>query len=263
MSPRDLVARARSQNVDVLALTDHDTLDGLAEARAAAVEYGLSLLNGVEISADWNGRSLHVVGLGIDPGNGTLRHGLTQVQAIRQQRAEEMARRLEAAGFRNALEGARRYGDGRNVTRTHFARYLVAQGAAASVSDVFRNYLRAGKTGYVKTTWAPLREAVAWINGAGGRAVIAHPSRYNFSGCMMRALLADFVDCGGAGLEVVYSGCDPNTIRDNAAYARRFKLRASLGSDFHDPNVPWAELGRLPPLPADLIPIWTDVALPS
>lgn len=256
LSPRELVTRAKQFGVDVLALTDHDTVAGLPEARAAAGEMGIALLNGVEISATWNRRTVHIVGLGIDPTNAALLAGLAQLQTKRRERAEEMGRRLEAAGFANALAGAQRYGDGRNVTRTHFARYLVECGAAPTVGDVFHSYLRAGKPGYVKTEWAALADAVAWIHGAGGRAVVAHPGRYDFTGAMLRAFLADFVACGGDGIEVVYSRCSPDMLRNNASYARQFRLRASLGSDFHDPTVPWVELGRLPALPGDLPPIW-------
>lgn len=257
LRPRELVARAKQFGVDVLALTDHDTLAGLAEAQAAAKELGVTVINGVEISATWNRRTLHVVGLHVDPEHPALLAGLSTMQAKRRERAVEMGRRLEAQGFPNALAGACRYGDGHNVTRTHFARYLVECGAAATVGDVFRSYLRAGKPGYVKTEWAPLSEAVSWIRAAGGEAVLAHPGRYNFTGSMMRAMLLDFVACGGTGIEVVYSGCTPDMLRNNADYARRFKLRASVGSDFHDPSVPWIELGRLPPLPTDLAPIWS------
>lgn len=256
LSPRALVTRAKQFGVDVLALTDHDTVAGLAEARIAATELGVSLVNGVEISATWNRRTVHIVGLGIDPANAALLSGLDQLQAKRRARAAEMGRRLEAAGFPNALQGAQRFGDGHNVTRTHFARFLVECGAAPNVADVFRSYLRAGKPGYVKTEWVPLAEAVAWIRGAGGHAVIAHPGRYDFTGTLLRALLADFVACGGEGLEVVYSRCSPDMVRNNADYARQFRLRASVGSDFHDPATPWIELGRLPPLPTDLQPIW-------
>lgn len=256
LSPQGLVSRAKQFGVDVLALTDHDTVAGLSEAQAAARELGITLLNGVEISATWNRRTVHIVGLGIDPTNAALLAGLTLLQGQRRERAVEMGRRLEREGFPNALEGAQRFGDGHNVTRTHFARYLVECGAASTVADVFRSYLRAGKPGYVKTEWAPLADTVAWIHDAGGRAVVAHPGRYNFSGAMLRALLSDFVACGGDGLEVVNCGCSPNMLRTNAAYARQFRLRASVGSDFHDPAVPWIELGRLPPLPSDLPPIW-------
>lgn len=256
LSPRELVMRAKQFGVDVLALTDHDTVAGLPEARNAADEIGITLLDGVEISATWNRRTVHIVGLGIDPANAVLLAGLSQLQTKRRDRAEEMGRRLEKAGFANALAGAQRYGDGQNVTRTHFARYLVECGAAATVGDVFRSFLRAGKPGYVKTEWAELSDTVAWIHGAGGRAVIAHPGRYDFTGAMLRAFLSDFVACRGDGIEVVYSGCSPDMLRNNASYARKFHLRASVGSDFHDPTVPWVELGRLPALPKDLSPIW-------
>lgn len=257
LSPTELVLRARAKGVETLALTDHDTTAGLHEAQTAANEHGLELIPGVEISATWRERTIHIVGLGIDPTNSVLLEGLTTLQHKRDERAQRIAERLEKEGFTNVLAGARSFGDGRNVTRTHFARYLVEQGVATQVSDVFKRYLRRGKPGYVNAYWAPLADAVAWINAAGGKAVIAHPSRYDLTGTKMRELLTDFTAAGGAALEVIYcSGCDPNTQRNNARFAREFGLAASVGSDFHDPSVSWVELGKLGRLPPDINPVW-------
>ena len=258
LAPAALVARAAKNGVEVLALTDHDSLDGLVEARQAAAEHQLSLVNGLEISVTWRERTLHIVGLDVALDHLALNEGLQTLQLKRQARAQEIGDKLARAGFPDALEEARRYGSDTNVTRTHFARVLLARGAVSTMQDAFNRYLKRGKPAYVKTSWVELSQAVEWINGASGRAVIAHPNRYDLTATKLRELLGEFVASGGRGLEVVYGGIDANVVGNNAAYARNFKLQASVGSDFHEPNTPWRELGRLPRLPKDLTPIWSE-----
>ena len=261
LSPSDLVLRAAKQGVNVLALTDHDTLKGLAEAQQTAIENQVTLINGVEISASWGRQTLHIVGLNIDPENKVLQAGLTQLQNIRIDRAKKMAAKLEKAGITNALEGAQKLADSDNVTRTHFARHIVNIGKATTINDVFKRYLATNKTGYVSTQWAELKHAIGWITQAGGQAIVAHPDRYKMTATKFRAFLSDFKDCGGTGIEVVYSGTNRDVINNNATFARNFELKASQGSDFHSPGSTWIELGKLAPLPSDLIPIWSDWSL--
>lgn len=263
LSPTALIHRAKQQGVDVLALTDHDTLAGLAEAARAAQEVGLTLLPGVEISTSWEGRTLHIVGLGIDPHNRALQEGLEGLQTIRRQRAMEMGARLEKAGIPDAYAGAQRLAQDDNITRTHFAQYLVEMGKARSISDVFNRYMVSGKPGYVKTEWAPLSDAVAWINQAGGVAVIAHPDRYQLTAARFRPLLEEFVAQGGCGIEVVYSGCSRDITLRNRDFAKKYNLAGSRGSDFHTPGYSWVELGKLPPLPQELLPIWEHPRFPQ
>jgi predicted metal-dependent phosphoesterase TrpH len=258
LSPSELVERARNCGVNVLALTDHDTIDGLKEAKKAAELFGLGFVPGVEVSVTWQDRLVHVVGLGVDETAHKLKEGLTQLQQTRQHRAAQIGRSLEKAGIPGALEGAVKFASGGNPTRTHFARFLVKQGKSRSVASVFKRYLVPGKPGYVKVQWATLEQAVQWIVDAGGVAVIAHPGRYKITATRMRLLLEDFVACGGAGLEVVYGGCGQDVINNCAALAKRFGLKASTGSDFHDPTYSWIDLGKLPPIPAGLTPIWNN-----
>lgn len=256
LTPTDLVSRARDKGVDVLALTDHDTIAGLEEARRAADELDLTLVPGVEVSVTWNKRVIHVVGLWVDPASRALCDGLNWQSETRASRAREMGRRLEAVGVKEAYERARDMAAGGNVTRTHFGRLLVADGIVATQNQAFDKYLGQGKPGWVKSAWASLEQALAWISGAGGRAVIAHPSRYKMTHAMMRELLREFREGGGDGLEVVVSGLDGNQIRHYADLANRFEMSASRGSDFHSPDFAWIELGRLPALPTDVEPVW-------
>lgn len=260
LTPAALLRRAAAQGVGVLALTDHDTTDGLVEAADAAAPLGITLVKGVEISVTWRNQLLHIVGLGVDPQNMALQSGLGRVREIRAQRALRMAQELERNGIAGAYEGARRHCRQGILSRTHFARFLVDQGHARDIQQVFKRYLVKGRPGYVSCQWATLDEAVGWIRAAGGVAVIAHPARYKLTRAKMNELLADFVECGGEAIEVIGSGHNDDDIRLTAAFAGEYGLLASAGSDFHDPEGR-RELGRIAPLPAHCTPVWEHRAL--
>ena len=256
LTARELVERAAAQHVQVLALTDHDTTDGLAEAREAAVAWRVQLVAGIEISVTWNRQTIHIVGLNINPDDAALQAGLRRLREYRDWRAAEIDRRLARHRIEGALDGARRYAKGAIVSRTHFARYLVEKGHALNMSDAFRHYLSKGRPGHVAGNWASLQEAVGWIHGAGGQAVVAHPGRYKLTSGKMRTLLREFRDCGGAAIEVICGSHEPQSQQHLARFAREFELLASLGSDYHGPEKPWIELGRLPALPDGCVPVW-------
>jgi predicted metal-dependent phosphoesterase TrpH len=259
LSPAALSERASARGVTLFALTDHDVVSGLGEARAAAQARELAFVDGVEISVSWRGTTLHIVGLHIDPANAELLHGLVTVRGSRVRRARKMAEALEAAGIPGCFEGAMGHaGNPEIVSRTHFARFLVGRGYARDVRSVFHHYLVQGKPGYVPHEWAALGDAVGWIRAAGGVAVVAHPGRYKLSRPELRELLAEFVACGGAGIEVVTGSHAPEQYAEFAALAREFGLLASRGSDFHGPGESKVELGSLPQLPDDLKPVWHD-----
>lgn len=256
LSPAELVQHAARQGVEVMALTDHDVTDGLAEAGAEAARHGIEFITGVEISVTWQKHLIHIVGLNFDPANEALQQGLASLRQTRQARGEEMAQRLAKAGIEGALEGAQAYSNGQILSRTHFAQFLYNTGHVKSLQGAFDHYLGTGKSAYVASQWCSLEEAVGWIKGAGGVAVIAHPARYKLSATKLRALIEDFKSSGGLGFEV-YSGSQALTENHNMAdYARRHGLMASIGSDYHGPSQTWLGMGRLGPLPKDLTPIW-------
>lgn len=258
LSPPELVARAAVRGVNLLALTDHDEVGGLKEARDHAEQAGITFVDGVEISVSWCGRTLHIVGLQIDRRNADLAAGLAGVRAGRDRRAEQIASGLARAGIPGSLAGARAYaGNPALVSRTHFARFLVARGHARDVQSVFARYLVQGKPGYVEHEWAGLEAAVRWIRGSGGFAVIAHPGRYRLDDWQREALLADFVDLGGVAVEVATGSHAPGQCGVWADCARRYGLMASAGSDFHGPGESRRDLGDLPDLPAGCTPLWT------
>ncbi|GAB6042297.1 PHP domain-containing protein [Endothiovibrio diazotrophicus] len=258
LTPTDLVRRAHEKGVQVLALTDHDTTAGFDEARSEADRVGLRLICGAEISVSWGSHEVHVVGLGLDPQCGELRLGLEAAQKFRAWRAEEMGRRLAKRRIEAAFDGARALAPGALVTRSHFARFLLAEGHVKTMQEAFDKYIGRGKPGFVPGKWAELEQAVGWIRDAGGRAVLAHPARYKLTATKLRELIGAFKECGGAALEVVSGSHSRDETFTMANHARKFGLLASRGSDYHGPENPWIDLGALPELPRDLTPVWAD-----
>jgi predicted metal-dependent phosphoesterase TrpH len=256
LSPSALVQHAAEHGLKVLALTDHDDTAGLAEAKAAADRYGIMLIPGVEISVTWRRRTLHIVGLKIDPTHVPLAEGLRRIRDGRHLRAQGMAASLERAGIQGSLEGAYRYAGDGIISRTHFARYLMELGYGSDMRKIFKRFLVKGKPGYVEHHWAGLEEAVGWILGAGGIAVMAHPGRYDMGRPTMLELLEAFRSCGGSAIEVVTSSHTPDQYLEYARIASMFGLRASQGSDYHGPGLSYMEMGRLPLLPDHCLPVW-------
>lgn len=258
MEPAALVARAAERGVRALALTDHDGVDGLAEARAAAHAHGIRLIDGVEISVSWEGHTIHVVGLAVDPESETLFDGLRVNRSGRDGRAARIDAQLAAIGIHGALEGARAYVTNPDlVSRTHFARFLVENGHARSTQAVFDRYLGEGRPGYVPHLWADLPTAIGWITAAGGIPVLAHPGRYKLDSKSRSALLDAFKSLGGVAVEVVTGSHSADEYGYWAARAIEHGLLASVGSDFHGPRENYKDLGELPPLPAGCVPVWT------
>jgi hypothetical protein len=258
LDPAALVAHVAACGVGLMALTDHDTVAGVASAEAAARAAGIGFVAGVEISARWRGRTVHVLGLAIDPAASRLGAGLASQRALREQRAERIAARLDAAGAPGAAALASMRDAGCLPTRTHFARSLVAAGVAADVGSAFERWLGRGRPGHVASEWPGIEEATSWILAAGGKAAIAHPLRYTLSAGARRELCMEFRAAGGHGVEVVTGGSGPAQREQAISLAVRCGLEGSAGSDFHDPAVPWNPPGRLAKLPDSIRPIWSD-----
>ncbi|MCE0799001.1 PHP domain-containing protein [Buttiauxella sp. S04-F03] len=259
LTPEALVQRAVEMRVGILAITDHDTVAGIAAAREAVsrLQLPLRLISGVEISTIWENHEIHIVGLGVDEHNPQLAEFLAQQSERRVQRAALIAERLEKAHIPGALEGAMRHANGGEVTRGHFARFLVECGKANTMADVFKKYLAKGKTGYVPPQWCTIEQAIDVIHHSGGQAVLAHPGRYDLSAKWLKRLLAHFAESGGDAMEVAQCQQAPNERTQLASYAQQFNLLASQGSDFHMPCA-WIELGRKLWLPAGVVPVWQN-----
>lgn len=258
-TPTQLVEHALSRQIQVLALTDHDDVAGLEEASIAAREKNITFVAGVEISVTWQNKTLHILGLGIDPQFAPLVNGLSTIREGRLGRAQNIAKQLDKFGIYGSFEGAQAYASkGKLIGRTHFARFLVEKGYAKDVRAVFKKYLVKGKPGYVSHQWASLADAVNWIISSGGQAVIAHPGRYQISKNTMEALLNEFRDLGGSGIEIISPSHTPEQIQLFTYYSNRLNLLASCGSDFHGPGESHFDLGQIPAMPADCTPIWQN-----
>ena len=261
LAPTELVNRAKSRGVKYLALTDHDTTAGLQEARSTAENIGIQLIPGIEISTTWENQCFHIVGLGIDPNHPPLVKGIATLRDTRESRAREMGRRLEKKGIPGAYHAAAKLAGHGMITRTHFARFLLSQNHASNMQQVFDRYLTRGKPGFVSTCWAKLNDAVNWITGSGGVAVMAHPRRYKITATRMKKLLSAFAKAGGQGIEVVCGSSNIDDIQVTARLAIQFGLLGSAGSDFHSPDNCWIELGRLQPLPENITAVWERLGL--
>ncbi len=250
------MSRAKRQDVEVLALTDHDTINGLSAAAAQAQNEGITLIPGIEFSCDWNARNIHIVGLNIDTDNERLLSAIESQHKVRSSRAELIGEKLAALGFEGALEGARKIAGEAVIGRPHFAQYLVDNGHCKSIAQAFKRYLGAGKPGDIKQVWPDISQVIEVIVASGGTAVLAHPKKYNMTRTKLCAMVADFTEAGGLAIEVVSGKQEKHVTADLAKIANKYGLAASCGSDFHVPGSPWQELGAFSDLPDDVRPVW-------
>lgn len=266
LSPLALVQRAIDQGVEVLSLTDHDTVSGYQQLRGQAALEKLCLVPGIELSAVWSGVTVHIVGLAFSLDDPLLIGYLDQQRIARQQRAEKIASKLAARGFVGTLEGAMTVAQSQSglpaaevqIGRPHFAKYLVSQGYVPDMATAFKRYLGAGKLGDVKSQWPQLAQVIEWITALNGTAVLAHPLKYKMTNTKLRALINAFKQAGGEAIEVSLAGQPRDATSFLSDLARQYHLKASIASDFHGPFNRWIELGGAPPLPQHCEPLWEN-----
>lgn len=254
LAPQELIARAIEWGVDVLAITDHDTLDAYREISAPGEQ--IKLVPGIELSTQWETTGIHVLGLNVDPGSEAIISAAKSQSTARLERARRISENLQKKGIEDAFDGAQGLSLGSYIGRPHFARHLVNTGKAKSISAAFKQYMGDGKAGDVKQHWAELPQIIQWIRDANGIAVLAHPLKYKLTRTKLKRLLDDFIRAGGQGMEVVSGQQQPYLTSDMAQLCTQKGLLASCGSDFHDPGKPWSELGAFPPLPSNVTPVW-------
>ncbi|MDX1451161.1 MAG: PHP domain-containing protein [Oleiphilaceae bacterium] len=261
LSPSELVERAAEHGVEVLALTDHDTFSGYAEASARAEGLGVKVISGIEFSCQWGKQGVHIVGLNFDVTSPVMKTAQHNQLEVRRARAAQIAHKLVAKGLPDLLEAACQQSPSGIPGRPHFAQVMVAQGLVKDEHEAFKRYLGRGKAGDIQALWPDLETVIAWLVSAGGIAVIAHPCKYDMSRTKLRELIAEFKSLGGGAMEVVTSGQKQGEQGMLADLCRRFGLLASVGSDFHSPRFKWAEIGRVDTLPASVDPVWSAWAL--
>jgi predicted metal-dependent phosphoesterase TrpH len=255
LAPAALVERARGRGVTTLALTDHDTTAGLGEARVACSAAGIRFVAGVELSATWRSQTIHLVGLEVDVAHAGFNSHLAGVLVRRRERLAEIGERLEKRARLPGRQLAAAAAGAESPTRLHLARLLVERGHARDTQEAFDRWLNRDKAGHVPAEWPPFAAAMGVLRDSGALPVLAHPHRYRLSAGGLRELVAAFVQEGGVALEASMAGMSPNDADRIASMCRRFNLLASMGSDFHDPAVPWNPLGRWLKLAAGLEPV--------
>lgn len=258
LSPEELLHRAHNLQVDMLAVTDHDTVAALEPifTLQQAQKRELQIVPGIELSTTWHGFDVHIVGLQIDWRDPLLSSRLALQQQNRMARAEKIAQKLQASGCEDVFSAVKSMAGKGQITRAHYAKVLMEKGYVASFDQAFKKYLAKGKRAFVKSGWISIAEAIEWISQAGGVPVLAHPSRYELSAKWLRRLIVEFKENGGKAIEVVYPGLSRVIQQQMVKYALEYDLYASTGSDFHAPGR-WRELGRNLELPDQTRPVWS------
>jgi predicted metal-dependent phosphoesterase TrpH len=254
LTPQELFQRAIEKQVDVLSITDHDTVE--AYLNLPLKPDSLRLVPGIEFSTQWENTGIHVLGLNIDPMSEAIVEGTRFQTHARLERAEHIAQNLEKKGITGTLEGARQLSPGGYIGRPHFAQYLVNSGKVNSMQAAFKKYLGDGKAGDVRQHWAELSRIVNWIRDANGIAVLAHPLKYKLTRSKLKRFLDSFRKAGGQGMEVISGQQTVQQTADMARLCEQQELLASCGSDFHVPGKHWGELGMFAKLPAHVVPVW-------
>ena len=258
LQPEELISRAKMNDVDVLALTDHDSTAGLERAQAEALKQNVYLIHGVEISTTWNGQTVHVVGLNVDFNNAELQQGLSYIREQRTLRARKMAEKLAKAGIPDALAKVTEMAGTEAATRTHFARFLVENGHVKDMKTAFKKWLGHKGRAFVGGHWVGLDQGIEWIKNAGGSSVVAHPMRYRYTRSKLERMLDEFIEMGGNAVEVATSSHNEQEKTLIAGIANKKKLLASAGSDFHTPGNPRIDLGKYLKMPESCTPVWQD-----
>ena len=255
LSPKELLELAVEREIDMLSITDHDTLEAYQDISSA--NNSIEIIPGIELSSQWNRRGVHIVGLNVSLSSEPILEGVKRQSNARRERAQKIAEKLQRFGFDDCLAGAQSFASGPDqIGRPHFARYLVKIGAVSNIQQAFKRYLGAGKAGDIKDQWADPETVIGWIRESGGVAALAHPTKYKLTRSKLVELLADFKTAGGEAMEVISGSQVPSVTRDMARLAQDMGLEASCGSDFHAPNQEWASLGRVAPLPENCTAIW-------
>ncbi len=256
LSPSELLVQANELGISHLALTDHDSTSGLAEAQKMASTLAITLINGIEFSCHWRFQLIHLLGLAVDPNNAKLIEGIEANKARRWQRAEAIHADLLKHDIDIQDRVSQMLNEDSVPTRPHFAQALVEAGYAKNKKQAFRRFLVNGKPGFVPIEWPSLDQAAGWIHAAGGIAVLAHPMRYNFTRSKLIKLINDMKACGVGAMEVATPITDAQQMTMLGQLCVEHDLLASRGSDFHSYDQPWARLGGAPALPDNVTPVW-------
>jgi hypothetical protein len=242
-SPTELVRMAWRLGLAAVAVTDHDTVDGLGEALEAGRALGLEVVPGIEISAEFQPGTMHMLGYFIQPDRPVFAEKLRVLQEARRDRNPIIAEKLNALGLAVTMDEVRAAAGGEQVGRPNFARVLLDKGYVSSMGEAFDRYLTKGGPAYVDKFRLSPADSVELIHQAGGLAVLAHPFTLGLGEQVLETFVADLAACGLDGLEVYYPEHDPDQTRACLELAARHGLAVTGGSDFHGDNKPEVALG--------------------
>ncbi|NKB38090.1 MAG: PHP domain-containing protein [Gammaproteobacteria bacterium] len=255
LSAASLIQRAEAAGIEMLAITDHDTVAAYSDNGKLMLKTG-RLITGIEFSSQWKKTGVHIVGLNISLESDSIKEGVLHQSQARRDRAMRIAEKLEKLGIENVWKNVEAIAGDSVIGRPHFARFLVESGVCNSIRQAFSSYLGAGKTGDVKQFWAPYEKIITWVREAGGVAVLAHPEKYKLTRTKLSLLLDDFQDAGGEAMEVVSGKQSKDITEKLSRLCCQKNLLASVGSDFHQPGQSWSELGQTSALPGECKTVW-------
>jgi 3',5'-nucleoside bisphosphate phosphatase len=255
LTPTELFKQAESVGLDILSITDHDTIDAYTEL-AQIKSDSLQLIPGIEFSTEWKRTGIHILGLNIQLKSDAIVNAIKSQENARFTRAQRIAEKLEKEGIKDCWEGVKKVAGNSVIGRPHFAQFLIDSGVVKDMNQAFNKYLGAGKTGDVKQFWASYSQIIEWIRDAGGNAILAHPNKYKMTRTKLLSLLDDFQAAGGEGIEVISGNQTKDVTQKLTQICEQRNLLASCGSDFHQPGQRWAELGKVAPLPKSCKAVW-------
>lgn len=259
-SPLELIDKAKSTGLNILAVTDHDSIEAyqkyFSQSAESQGETPLNLHTGVELSCQWASHEIHIVGLDFDIKHEVLLSAIESQKNLRHQRAENIAQKLEKKGVKNALQEAQQLASGQAIGRPHFAEVLINQGLVKTHKQAFDRYLGIGKSCYCSSEWPDIAEVNRIIKEAGGFSVLAHPTRYKMTASKLRRLVSYFAQQQGDAIEFVGGNGSKDSEHFLRGLCEEHALMASPASDFHSEKQIWQKLGRVGEIHKALKPVW-------
>ncbi len=241
-TPKELVEYAAEKNLSALAITDHDVTEGIEEAEYYGNKLGIEIIPGIEVSTEYEGSEIHIVGLFIDRYNFNMNNLLEDMRVKRVERNKQIAQRLQQLGLNVNYEDIVKTAKGSIITRAHIARAILEKGYISSIAEAFDRYIGTGKPAYIKRQVFSWQQTIDMIKLAGGVPIMAHPLIYKLSKSRLEAVVSDMAKYGLKGIEAYYSTHSPSDTKYIKSIAYKNNLKLSGGSDFHGKNKPKLDL---------------------
>lgn len=244
-STKEIVELANGLNLSTIAITDHDTVDGIALAQKTALEYNIDIINGVELSADYNGCEIHILGYFLDIKNKNLLNFLSDLKITRDKRNKSLIEALNDKGIDISLDYVANFSGGNLITKAHFGKAIMEKGYTKTIQDSFKLYLGRNRIGDVKRDLIPYNDAISIIKKSGGVSSLAHPTKYGLSTNEIISLIKTLKQSGLQAVECYYSSHTKKEVNLLLKICKEYNLCQTSGSDFHGNNRPYVSLGNI------------------